>query len=215
MELAIGLSPVKSLGLEILIRGYAIHGFAQLFAIAQRLAIAAGVEKPLQRLRHEGEIIHGPFVSVPVQPFNIIASSVAVLRRRSPTSARAHRARVLGIPGQNLLQPNVQRPAGREVVFVPEPLAVMQREPRKRELPRILVEGNAATQRRPIVPSMDAKAVEMFPAPVEGQLENFMELGDASFAADQEAPPNQGTDVPKNNSKLIKVRHLRSLQDPT
>ena len=60
---------------------------------------------------------------------------------------------------------------------------------------------------------MDAEAVEMFPAPVEGQLENFMELGDAGFAADQEAPPNQGTDVPKHYSKLIKVCHLRSLLD--
>ena len=166
--MAIGLSPVKSLGLEILIGSDAMQGVAQLLAIAQRLAIAAGVEKPLQSLRHEGEIIHGPFVSMPVQPFQIIASSGALLRRRSPTSARAHRDGALGIPGQNLLQPNIQRPTGREVVFVPEALAVMQTEPRKRDLPRILVEGNAATQRRPIVPSMDAEAVEMCPAPVEG-----------------------------------------------
>jgi hypothetical protein len=35
------------------------------------------------------------------------------------------------------------------------------------------------------------------------------------FSAHQEAPPNQGTDVPKHYSKLIKVCHLRSLQDPT
>lgn len=214
--MAIGLSPVKALRLEILISGYAIHGVAQLFAIAQRLAIAAAVEKPLQSLRHEGEIIHGPFMSVPVQPFQIIASSGAVLRRRGPTSARAHRDGALGIPGQNLFQPNIQHPAGREVVFVPEPLAVMQTEPRKRDLLRILVEGNAATQWRPIVPSVNAETMEMFPAPVEGQLENFMELGDAGFAAHQEAPPNQGTDVPKHDSKLIKVKvcHLRSLPAP-
>lgn len=58
--MAIGLSPVKSLGLEIPIRGYAIHSFAQLFAIAQRLVIAviaAGVEKALQSLRHEGAVM--------------------------------------------------------------------------------------------------------------------------------------------------------------
>lgn len=40
-----------------------------------------------------------------------------------------------------------------------------------------------------------------------------MELGDAGFAADQEAPPNQGTGVPKHDSKLIKFWHLRSLPD--
>ena len=53
----------------------------------------------------------------------------------------------------------------------------------------------------------------MFPAPVENQLENFMELGDAGFAADQEAPPNKGTDIPKDYSKLIKFSHLCSLPD--
>jgi hypothetical protein len=60
---------------------------------------------------------------------------------------------------------------------------------------------------------MDAEAVQMFSAPVEGQLENFMELGDAGFAADQEAPPYQGADIPKDYSKLIKFCHLRSLPD--
>jgi hypothetical protein len=40
-----------------------------------------------------------------------------------------------------------------------------------------------------------------------------MELGDAGFAADQEAPPYQGADIPKDYSKLIKFCHLRSLPD--
>jgi hypothetical protein len=42
----------------------------------------------------------------------------------------------------------------------------MQTEPRKRDLPRILVEGNAPTQRRPIVP-VHGCGGEMFPAPIE------------------------------------------------
>ena len=45
------------------------------------------------------------------------------------------------------------------------------------------------------------------------KLQNFMEMGDAGFAGDQEASPNQGTDVPKHYSKLIKACHLRSLSD--
>jgi len=60
---------------------------------------------------------------------------------------------------------------------------------------------------------MDAEAVEMFTAPVEGELENLMELGEAGFATDEKAPPTQGTDVPKHDSQLIKVCHLRSLPD--
>jgi hypothetical protein len=59
-----------------------------------------------------------------------------------------------------------QSPTGREVIFITEPLAVTQAEPGKRDLPGILVEGNAATLRRPIAPSMDAEEVEMFTAPV-------------------------------------------------
>jgi hypothetical protein len=40
-----------------------------------------------------------------------------------------------------------------------------------------------------------------------------MELGNAGFTGDQEAPPKQGTDVPKHYSKLIKFCHLRSLPE--
>jgi hypothetical protein len=82
----------------------------------------------------------------------------------------------------------------------------MQTEPRKLDLPRILVEGNAPTQRRPLVPSMDAEAGRCSPLQSKCQLQNFMEMGDAGFAGDQEASPNQGT-------KLIKACHLRSLPD--
>jgi hypothetical protein len=37
------------------------------------------------------------------------------------------------------------------------------------------------------------------------KLQNFMEMGDAGFAGDQEASPNQGTDVPKHYSRLIRA----------
>ncbi len=53
----------------------------------------------------------------------------------------------------------------------------------------------------------------MFTAPVEGQLENFMKLSDAGVGRDQEAPPDQGTDIPKHYAKLIKFCHSSSLPD--
>jgi hypothetical protein len=40
-----------------------------------------------------------------------------------------------------------------------------------------------------------------------------MELGEAGFAADQEAPPNQRAHIPKHHYELIKFCHLSSLPD--
>jgi hypothetical protein len=55
--------------------------------------------------------------------------------------------------------------------------------------------------------------VEVFTAPGEDQQKKFMELGEAGFAADQEAPPNKRAHIPKHHSKLIKICHLSSLPD--
>jgi hypothetical protein len=60
---------------------------------------------------------------------------------------------------------------------------------------------------------MNMEEVEMFTAPGEGQQKKFMELSEAGFAADQEAPPNQRAHIPKHHSKLIKICHLSSLPD--
>jgi hypothetical protein len=40
-----------------------------------------------------------------------------------------------------------------------------------------------------------------------------MELSDAGFGRDQEAPPDQGTNIPKHYSKLVKFCHSSSLPD--
>jgi hypothetical protein len=47
---------------------------------------------------------------------------------------------------------------------------------------------------------MNMEEVEMFTAPGEGQQKKFMELSEAGFAADQEAPPNQRAHIPKDHS---------------
>ena len=40
---------------------------------------------------------------------------------------------------------------------------------------------------------MNAKTVQVLAAPIQDQLENLMELGNAGFAGDQETPPDQWT----------------------
>jgi hypothetical protein len=98
------LSPVKSLGLEILIGSHAIQGLAQLVAIAQRLAIAAGVEKPLQGLRHEEEIIHGPVTFVT----NHAKSEPSKVGRDWPVMSAN---RKLGVVGDKIALPLIDRVA--------------------------------------------------------------------------------------------------------
>jgi len=60
---------------------------------------------------------------------------------------------------------------------------------------------------------MNMEEVEMLTAPGEGPQKKFMELGEAGFAADQEAPPNQRAHIPKHHYELIKFCHLSSLPD--
>jgi hypothetical protein len=60
---------------------------------------------------------------------------------------------------------------------------------------------------------MNMEKVEVFTAPGEGQQKKLIELGEAGFAADQEAPPNQRAYISKHHSKLIKLCHLSSLPD--
>src|ERR1035437_1613197 len=131
----------------------------------------------------------------------------------APASAGAYRQGTLRIPRKCPFQPHIQHPTGREVVLIPEPLAIMQPEPGKPDLTGILTEDDSAMLRNSVVPSMNMEEVEVFTAPGEGQQKKFMKLGKAGFAADQEAPPNQRAHIPKHHSKLIKVCHLSSLPD--
>ncbi len=60
----------------------------------------------------------------------------------------------------------------------------MQTETGKRNSPGILIEANTAQVRRPIVPAMDAETVEIFAAPVERKLEDFVEFSDAGVSVE-------------------------------
>lgn len=75
----------------------------------------------------------------------------------------------------------------------------------------IIIRGNAATLHCPTALSINMEEMETFTAPVGGQQNNFMELGQAGFAADREAPPDQRTHISKHDSKLIKHFHLSNL----
>ncbi len=50
---------------------------------------------------------------------------------------------------------------------------------------------------------MDKEAVEMFTAPIEGTLKNFVEFGDSGVACHEQTPPYQRTHATKHDAKLV------------
>ena len=50
---------------------------------------------------------------------------------------------------------------------------------------------------------MDKEAVEMFAAPIEGTLKNFVEFGDSGVACHEITPLHQWTHATKHDAKLV------------
>ena len=50
---------------------------------------------------------------------------------------------------------------------------------------------------------MDMEAVEMFAAPIEGTLKNFVGFGDSGVGCHEQTPPYQRTYATKHDAKLV------------
>ena len=127
--------------------------------IANGVAVAIGIKKPPHGFSHDIELIDGQVASVPIQPLKIIQGSSAIFGRRSSASTDTGWKSAAGIKRQSSLQPNVQLPIGREVVFIAEALAAMQTETGKGHPSSILPEDDAAHMRNPIGHAMYKEAV--------------------------------------------------------
>jgi hypothetical protein len=55
---------------------------------------------------------------------------------------------------------------------------------------RVVGKRSTAEISDPIILALDTKAMQMLAAPVEGNLNILMELGEAGFARNQETPPD-------------------------
>ena len=79
----------------------------------------------------------------------------------------------------------------------------MQTETGKWHPSGIFPKDDAAQTPNPIGRAMNKQAVQMFAAPVEGTLKNFMEFGDSGVARHEQTPPHQRTHAAKHDAKLI------------
>ena len=81
----------------------------------------------------------------------------------------------------------------------------MQTKTAKRHASSIFFKDDAAQTANPIDRAMDKKAVEMFAAPIEGTLKNFVEFGHSSVAGHEQTPPHQWTHATKH-VRIVRFR---------
>jgi hypothetical protein len=79
----------------------------------------------------------------------------------------------------------------------------MQTETGKWHPSGILPKDYTAQTSNPIGSAMDKEAVQMFAAPIEGTLKNFVEFGDTGVARHEQTPPHQRTHAAKHDAKLV------------
>jgi hypothetical protein len=195
--------PVKPVRLERLVGFHPIDGFTQFVEVAQGEAVTLGIQPPLKGFGHEAQLLKGQVAFVLIQPLEISPGPRAAFGQRRPAAAGAGRQSARWIKGQHPLQPKVQLPIGREVLFIAEALAAMQAETGKRHLSGIVPEGDTAQARDPVRCAMDQEAVQVVVAPSEGALKDCMEFGQAGVAGHEQTPPHQRAHAAEHDAKLI------------
>src|SRR5262249_9891725 len=83
------------------------------------------------------------------------------------------------------------------------------------DLACILGEPRPARSADAVIPAVDAEAMEMGVAPAEGDLDDVMELGDGTAAADQDSPPDHGADLADADVELVDGRDRVTGHDPS
>jgi hypothetical protein len=68
---------------------------------------------------------------------------------------------------------------------------------------RVFIEADAAQISDAVVLAMNAEPMQMFPAPVQGNLNVWMELSDGGLTGDQPAPPDHRADSRQHEAQLV------------
>src|SRR5205823_7626887 len=93
--------------------------------------------------------------------------------------------------------------SGYEVVLVAERFPSVQSEMRERQFVRVVIEAHAAQIGNPVILAMNAEAMQVFPAPVKGNLNVSMELSEGDLTGNQQAPPDHRADPRRHEAQLV------------
>jgi hypothetical protein len=99
-----------------------------------------------------------------------------------------------------LLHPDFVLPVVVEVVLIKKPLTHPELEVRQVNRLRVIVKRQTSPVAHAIVFPVNVEAVQMGVGPTEGNLECIVEIGDRAVTANQQSPPDDGTDASQKNA---------------
>src|SRR5262249_20083324 len=104
---------------------------------------------------------------------------------------------------QDIFKANLQFPASGKVVLIEKALPVVEVKIREPNLMWIIIEAGSARVSNAVILAVNMKTVQMLPTPGEQDLENVVQAGEMDIAWDEQASPDQRTDITKYNTKLV------------
>ena len=96
-----------------------------------------------------------------------------------------------------------------EIIFVEKALVDAEMELGKKCFLRVGPERGAAPPAQTVLLATNHETVEVKVAPIECDLEQFVQRGDAAVAAHVQTPPNGRVNLEEQNVELVKFRRER------
>jgi hypothetical protein len=92
-----------------------------------------------------------------------------------------------------------------KVVLVQESLAGSEAQVGEPDLGRVIRKPHTPRLRDTVSLATDDKLVQVITFPAHGNLERIMPVGNGTVAADEESPPDHGTDLAQPDVELVDV----------
>lgn len=160
-----------------------------------------GIEPTTDKVGNQRKVIDCGERCALLQPPTVVVKVAAVFGRAPVLAADADRILPTGGGRQNLFEPDVVLPPGTEVVEVGEALTRAESEAGQRD--GVSVGNTGGPDGVPILPAMNAEAVQVDVFPPHSDLDDVMELGNRRIALDEDAAPDQRGHVAQDNPELV------------
>jgi hypothetical protein len=127
--------------------------------------------------------------------------AVVVHRCTSPTNA--HWVDLLSSDGLNAFEADLMLPQITEIILIKKPLVDAETKLRKKHFPGVGRERGAAHPAHAVLLATNHKTVEVKVAPIECDLEQAVQRGDAAVAAHMQTAPNRRVDLEEQDVELV------------
>ncbi len=105
--------------------------------------------------------------------------------------------------GQVAFDPDLVPPGIAEVILVEEPFVAAKLEAVEPDRVGVVRKRWSSDPADPVIPAVDAEAMEVGVSPAEGDLDDGMEINQGAVAAHQKPPPDHGADLADPDMELV------------